>query len=142
MKLVPWGGVAAHLNTETKRVGKAFCFLPLPAETGLPIHVHGYFELSSNRRNIWFGDDMAGEGAIKAKWNVALLQDVVSPCYKQLLLAARDINILFSSNDNTTEGTSQMGYYSLFPRKMPSGPWEVLTKAFLKPFKIHHCYIR
>ena len=66
MKLVPWGGVAAHLNTETKRVGKAFCFLPLPAETGLPIHVHGYFELSSNRRNIWFGDDMAGEGAIKA----------------------------------------------------------------------------
>ena len=47
-----------------KRVGRAFCFLPLPAETGLPVHVHGYFELSSNRRNIWFGDDMAGEGAM------------------------------------------------------------------------------
>jgi len=40
--------------------GRAFCFLPLPVLTGLPVHVNAYFELSSNRRDIWFGGDMAG----------------------------------------------------------------------------------
>ena len=35
-------------------VGRAFCFLPLPVLTGLPVHINGYFELSSNRRDIWF----------------------------------------------------------------------------------------
>ena len=35
--------------------GRAFCFLPLPIFTGLPacLHINGYFELSSNRRDIW-----------------------------------------------------------------------------------------
>lgn len=33
--------------------GLAFCFLPLPLITGLPVHVNGYFELSQNRRDIW-----------------------------------------------------------------------------------------
>ncbi|KAL0410666.1 UNVERIFIED_CONTAM: Sacsin [Sesamum latifolium] len=42
--------------------GRAFCFLPLPISTGLPVHINAYFELSSNRRDIWFGDDMAGTG--------------------------------------------------------------------------------
>ena len=31
-------------------------------QVGMPAHVNGYFELSSNRRDIWFGDDMSGEG--------------------------------------------------------------------------------
>ena len=35
--------------------GMAACFLPLPVATGLPVHVNGYFELSSNRRDIWCG---------------------------------------------------------------------------------------
>jgi hypothetical protein len=34
--------------------GSAYCFLPLPVLAGgLPAHVNGYFELSSNRRDIW-----------------------------------------------------------------------------------------
>jgi sacsin len=33
--------------------GQAFCFLPLPVRTGLPVHVNAFFELSSNRRDIW-----------------------------------------------------------------------------------------
>eukprot|EP00456_Euglypha_rotunda_P014004 TRINITY_DN14329_c0_g1_i1.p1 TRINITY_DN14329_c0_g1~~TRINITY_DN14329_c0_g1_i1.p1 ORF type:complete len:126 (+),score=18.13 TRINITY_DN14329_c0_g1_i1:41-379(+) len=61
MKLLPWGGVAAHLWRDGKPLprqsrfgGSAFCFLPLPILTGLPIHVNGYFELSSNRRDLWW----------------------------------------------------------------------------------------
>ena len=45
LKLVPWGGVAAHVIDETKDmepdVGRAFCFLPLPVITGLPLHING-----------------------------------------------------------------------------------------------------
>lgn len=33
--------------------GQVFCFLPLPVDSGLPVFVNGYFELSSNRRDIW-----------------------------------------------------------------------------------------
>jgi hypothetical protein len=49
--------------------GRGYCFLPLPVETRLPVHVNGYFELSSNRRDVWFGDDMAGVGAKRSQWN-------------------------------------------------------------------------
>ena len=52
--LVPWAGVAAPLlRTPAPGMapsGRAFCFLPLPVPVGLPVHVNGYFELSSNRR--------------------------------------------------------------------------------------------
>ena len=64
LKLLPWGGAAARLTQgveerdsndadedgltgvatidlgETTH-GRAFCFLPLPAETGLPVHING-----------------------------------------------------------------------------------------------------
>lgn len=71
MRLIPWAGVAARLSTTAPPEltadgdgdgtidgkerpslvrGAAYCFLPLPVVTGLPIHVNGYFELSSNRR--------------------------------------------------------------------------------------------
>lgn len=56
--------------------GIAACFLPLPVKTGLPVHVNGYFELSSNRRDIWSGSDMAGAGKLRSKWNVCLLCEV------------------------------------------------------------------
>ena len=55
-------------------VGQAFCFLPLPVQTGLPVHVNGTFELSSNRRDIWHGSSMSGDGAARANWNLTLLQ--------------------------------------------------------------------
>ena len=56
--------------------GIAACFLPLPVRTGLPVHVNGYFELSSNRRDIWSGSDMAGAGKLRSEWNVCLLTEV------------------------------------------------------------------
>lgn len=58
MRLVPWAGVAARLSSTAESrdgnplaapSGAAYCFLPLPVNTGLPVHVNGYFELSSNR---------------------------------------------------------------------------------------------
>ncbi|KAL6760935.1 hypothetical protein V8C86DRAFT_987674 [Haematococcus lacustris] len=68
--------------------GQAFCFLPLPALTGLPVHVNAFFELSSNRRDIWYGEDMAGLGAKRAAWNRALLAEVAAQAWASLLVAA------------------------------------------------------
>lgn len=46
--------VAAHISRNSQPPppfeGHAFCFLPLPVNTLLPVHVNGFFELSSNRR--------------------------------------------------------------------------------------------
>jgi sacsin len=92
VKMVPWVGVAARLTSSSNSssssegmlegdgaaglgrtdasgalAGRAFCFLPLPAATGLPAHINGYFELSSNRRDVWHGSDMAGAGRLRAQ---------------------------------------------------------------------------
>ncbi|CAN0458022.1 unnamed protein product, partial [Ascophyllum nodosum] len=68
-----------------------YCFLPLPVVTGLPVHVNGYFELSSNRRDIWHGDDMAGDGELRANWNKALVEDLAASCYSRVLIAAKGV---------------------------------------------------
>ncbi len=80
MKLLPWGGVASRISAgydmppPEPLKGRAFCFLPLPVHTQYPVHVNGYFELSSNRRDIWWGQDVAGE--LKSSWNRVLLEEV------------------------------------------------------------------
>jgi hypothetical protein len=67
--LIAWGAVAADITKHNHAgssssgdgcgmeeeegckvaPGRAFCFLPLPALTNLPVHINGFFELSSNR---------------------------------------------------------------------------------------------
>ena len=127
--LVPWVGVAARVPhpetsddaTSSETVdGRAFCFLPLPVKTGLPVHVNAYFELSSNRRDIWFGGDMSGGGAARSEWNGALLADAVAPAYASLIAAA------------ATSLGPRAAYYSLFPTNtsLPQ-PWSlVLSPLF------------
>ena len=121
MKLLPWGGVAAHLTRNGKPAppcnGSAFCFLPMPAETGLPVHINGYFELSSNRRDIWWGDDMTGEGKIRCEWNSSLLNDVIAPLYVNLVLLAGRII-----------GPAQ--YSALFPIQSKNEVWKLIVKEF------------
>lgn len=80
LRLIPWGGVAACIDGQkgteghTAKEGVAYCFLPLPIQTQLPVMVNGFFELSSNRRDVWqMGSDMTGEGRIRAQWNIALM---------------------------------------------------------------------
>jgi len=65
--------------------GLAYCFLPLPVKTQLSVHVNAYFELSSNRRDIWRGDDTTGESKIRSEWNLRLIENVLAPLYALLL---------------------------------------------------------
>lgn len=122
MKLIPWAGVAARLSPICDvDGGNAYCFLPLPVKTNLPIHVNGYFELSSNRRDVWWGDDMAGDGRARAEWNQSIVEDVAAPSYIRLVTAAV-----------RTKQVSPETYEVLLPQKELSGPWKILADAFLE----------
>ena len=61
----------------------AFCFLPLNDPTGLPVCIHGYFRVASNRRSIeWPGAYSTG---VSAMWNKHLMEALVVPSYAILL---------------------------------------------------------
>lgn len=100
-----------HHKIYPPTAGRAFCFLPLPITTSLPVHINGYFELSANRRDIWYGEGMSGEGEIRSNWNYHLLSDAVSLAYMRILLEA--IPILGPTP----------AFFSLFPVEIPREPW-------------------
>ena len=89
--------------------GQAFCFLPLPGATALPVNLHGYFAVADNRGSIkWPSHDEKGE---EAKWNKLLLDKVIAPLYA-LLLACR--SCLLSYSEVSAEAC-QMDAYAAWP---------------------------
>ncbi|XP_037395205.1 sacsin [Pygocentrus nattereri] len=85
---LPIGGVAVPLQKEAENVwspdescavGQAFCFLPLPIDTGLPVHLNGSFAVTSNRKALW-------QTGTKLEWNKSLLQDASATAYITTLL--------------------------------------------------------
>ncbi|KAK1273593.1 hypothetical protein QJS04_geneDACA019168 [Acorus gramineus] len=123
--LLPWVSVAACISnglseSDVLKQGQAFCFLPLPVRTGLNVQVNGYFEVSSNRRSIWFGADMDRAGKLRSDWNKLLLMDVVAPAFSELLLGVRE-----------RLGPSKL-YYSLWPRGSFDEPWNILAEWIYK----------
>ncbi|XP_021846367.2 uncharacterized protein [Spinacia oleracea] len=102
------------------KIGRAFCFLPLPVRTGLTVQVNGYFEVSSNRRGIWYGEDMDRSGKIRSIWNRLLLEDVVAPIFRSLLLGVQGILGPTSS------------YYSIWPTGDFEEPWSILIQQIYK----------
>ncbi|CAM0901691.1 unnamed protein product [Alopecurus aequalis] len=125
LHLLPWASVAACISKlgpedSNLRQGHAFCFLPLPVRTGLSVHVNGYFEVSSNRRDIWYGADMDRGGKLRSDWNRLLLEDALAPLFRELLLALRTLS------------DSTMLYYSLWPTGVYEEPWSLLVEQIYK----------
>ncbi|CAD6261751.1 unnamed protein product [Miscanthus lutarioriparius] len=125
LHLLPWASVAAcisntGLEDTVLRQGRAFCFLPLPVRTGLSVHVNGYFEVSSNRRDIWYGADMDRGGKLRSDWNRLLLEDVVAPLFRELLMKLRMLS------------DSTISYYSLWPTGLYEEPWSILVEQIYK----------
>ncbi|KAL3643316.1 hypothetical protein CASFOL_014131 [Castilleja foliolosa] len=120
MHMLPWASVAAcisddSLDGDVLKLGHAFCFLPLPLKTGFRVQINGFFEVSSNRRGIWYGDDMDRTGNIRSIWNKLLLEDVVAPSFVKLLLGLRQL-------------CSREVYYSLWPIGSFEEPWNLLVE--------------
>ncbi|KAM9468720.1 sacsin [Clarias gariepinus] len=94
--LFPRGGVAVCTSHNYKKAHRAFCFLPLSLETGLPFHVNGHFALDSARRNLWRDDNGVG---VRSDWNNNLMTTLIAPAYVELLIQLK--RRLFSGHDPT-----------------------------------------
>ena len=125
--MLPRGGVACLLESNRERStmqkkSKAYCFLPLPFETNLPVHINGHFALDHEaRRNLW-RDEASG---YRSDWNNALLRDVIASCYLTLIDKVRGFIRLPVEQDgaahNSTFSRSAILvgltlYEKLFPR--------------------------
>ncbi|XP_060607762.1 sacsin-like [Ruditapes philippinarum] len=99
------------------RVGHLFCFLPLPVQTDLHMHINGCFSVRSDRRGLaWFSeDDKRSRDGIT--WNQALMEDSVVQSF---------VNLLSYLSERNPKGYI---YHSLWPL---SGCIDV--KAFLHSF--------
>lgn len=98
LKFMPTVGIALPLTVAdgdrgaaSGFSGQAFCFLPLPpgeeSQTGLPVHVSGFFGLTDNRRSIkWREVDQWRDPA--ALWNELLLVTVIPRAYLILITEA------------------------------------------------------
>uniref|UniRef100_A0A3Q2V2Q8 HEPN domain-containing protein n=1 Tax=Haplochromis burtoni TaxID=8153 RepID=A0A3Q2V2Q8_HAPBU len=106
---LPQASLAARVNTKGSSVmdfkGEAFCSLPLPGKTGLPVHVNGNFEVDSARRSLWKEDGKSK----KSNWNEILKQNVIAPLYADLLyyirrsIAVKKVSLAFIDSCFSTE---------------------------------------
>lgn len=62
----------SFLSPSSEFRGGAFCSLPLPGKTGLPVHINANFEVDSARKNLWKED---GQSA-KSGWNEFLKENI------------------------------------------------------------------
>lgn len=82
-----------YLQEDAVNTGRAFCFLPLPVKTGLTVQINGYFEVSSNRRGIWYGADMDRSGRIRS----IICSRCLAMFALDFLFDARDGKIIFQA---------------------------------------------
>ena len=138
--LFPRGGVAAlvsssqNLTREDQRRYVAYCFLPLPVYTSLPVHVNGHFALDSSRRNLWHDTDPNGP---LTKWNDFMKSQVLAPGYASLICEARkyipfsekhaqnDTNCWFFNFTHAKRGLEW--YHRLFPHTSEQSTWNILA---------------
>ena len=106
--------------------GKVFCFLPLPVDSNLPVHINGHFVLDSNRRDLWHSTDSCHEDD-RAAWNRKIFEAIASS-YANLLEHAQQYYVtknVFKSIHDALDSLNK--YYSIFPH--PSS--DKLEKRYL-----------
>ena len=105
----PKHGLAALFPTGNSTIfqGKAFCFLPLPVNINLPVHVNGQFVLSSSRRSLWLSNE---EGDARKIWNEKLI-NAISSSYVHFLVIARQHFV----KHGASKEADLTKYYQLFP---------------------------
>lgn len=100
-KFLPFTQVAYCLNSKKIIKGKAYCFLPLPCLTKLPLHINAYFSLTSDRRGLFNGD----QNDLRVKWNGIILEQVLVKTYLNLLELKKD----------------EKEFYNIFPKSESFG---------------------
>ena len=110
-QVLPKHGIAVPLKPSSSFHSKVFCFLPLPIESNLPVHINGQFILGTNRRSLWNSDNEDN----KMKWNNALIEAIASS-YVHFLNEARDHIVKVEGYSYSHQFYDAVNwYYSLFP---------------------------
>ena len=123
--LVPWGSCGVRLSSSEQTSvdcrpvdGSAFCFLPLPISTGLPVHVNACFAVASNRQSL----EATNDESFKVAWNRALVSDILPQVY---------LNVIRAVISFLPDGDHRL-LHLLFPPppKNAVGFWAELSKSF------------
>ncbi|XP_062586454.1 sacsin-like isoform X2 [Saccostrea cucullata] len=94
-----------HVHKEISEF-RAYCFLPLPVQTGLTVHLNGHFVLDHEARHgIWWPDSQHTD--LKIIWNKTLIKEVIVPTYALAIEHLRNL---------------------LFPESLSDQPWDQLDK--------------
>ncbi|XP_062586452.1 sacsin-like isoform X2 [Saccostrea cucullata] len=142
LALLPSSGVAFNLKNKTLHKNqdgtkitplilnhfKAYCFLPLPLITGLPVHINGHFALDHEaRRNIWWPDEASSD--LKLEWNKCLIENVIVPTYLSTLQHLK--TALFPEIISRKPWSQLYKYHRAFPymRTLKGKVWEFTAKA-------------
>ncbi|TYQ30523.1 DUF3883 domain-containing protein [Pseudanabaena sp. UWO310] len=133
-KAVPWAGVAAKIKTSQANVkadsieGKAYCFLPLNFATGLPVHVHGFFDLDEARTDLTRkADHLDQKRNVRAEWNLLLVKHVLSHAYA---------NLIKSLVEDVGEQDPQR-FYTFFPISSSNPTLKDLPKFVIEQIQSH-----
>lgn len=89
-KAIPLAGAAVLLQanrslTKTPFRGRAYCSLPLNVETGLPVHVNGFFDLDSARHTLTLPGAQTGKDKVRGRWNEIVATNVIPQAYARLI---------------------------------------------------------
>ena len=134
LRLLPVGGIAALVRGGTPPPGRVFVTQPLPILSGLPVHINARFETSSNRRSVWWEDgSLSGDGAARAAWNAALIEEILAPAYARLLRRATSASVL---------GDTPAALHALLPcltaEPGAPSPWTKLMNAVFRVLVATH----
>ena len=140
--LLPIAGAAVELVESNDRRSSVSCFLPLPVESGVPAHVHGYFVIDhETRRSLWH--DKNSSMCYRTQWNNTLIEDVLTSAYANLFKEVRDIYTTQYQKDThelTKVEREVANVLALIPCKdtVKSVYWELLAKSFVSQLVQEH----
>ncbi|XP_055956520.1 sacsin [Patella vulgata] len=134
---LPRGGVAINLSSDIN--GKAYCTLPLPIRTGLPVHINGQFALDhESRRNLRCEMD-----SVEGQWNAHLAKYVIVPAYISALNYLKDYPFNSRQTDLDVEKLKKAidKFEKLFPtvEKATDIFWKDLSKDIYKWIARNKC---
>uniref|UniRef100_A0A3P9JYB3 Uncharacterized protein n=1 Tax=Oryzias latipes TaxID=8090 RepID=A0A3P9JYB3_ORYLA len=132
----PQGAIAALVSTKGADVsslssfkGRAFCSLPLPGVTGLPVHVNGNFEVNSGRKNLWKEDGQSQ----KLDWNEFLTQDVIAPLYAEMLHYIKQrigVKTVSLASLETSLSASYLNFWPIFSTDVSTEWHEMIHEVY------------
>ena len=130
---LPSCGVAIPINflqsLPDYMICKLYTFLPLPIRSPMPLHINGYFSLSSSRKNLSDVDVSSSEEVtdLRTDWNIAIVNDALS----NALICALEALPLLEPLCSSRQAKHYENYYSLWPVK--DNPY-IIWKAFPEYF--------